>query len=133
MATQFPTLIEFIDDFGLAELHKTHDSYNEECDEISFDDFVKQHYEACKEMWYEDMNSTRLLSVPFDNDNDICLESAKLTIVEMINKSLKEHQPMRIIQNEELSCDWSCCPSIIYELNNRVLPAIEKALNRLES
>jgi hypothetical protein len=132
MSTKFPTLIEFIDEMGLDELHATHRSYVEECDEISFSDFVKEHYEACRQIWEDDMNCVpRSFIVPFNEDNDITLESAKVVMKDIINDALMNKKVREIILENELAPNYESATMIVFEFRRTVLPAIEKALNEL--
>jgi hypothetical protein len=129
---KFPNLIEFIDEFGLDELHATHKSYVEECDEISFSDFVKEHYEGCRQMWEDDMKCLpKSINVSFNDDGEIALESAKMVMVQIINDALKSKKVREIILKDELAPDYESSTMIVFEFARLVIPAIEEALDKL--
>jgi hypothetical protein len=135
MAIKFPSLIEWIDEYGLKELHAMHQDFMKDVEqEISFENFVQQHYESCKEQWIDDM---RLIpaKIKYELNNegdDISLEMAKLVLKEMVNNSINNGEVSRIVLSEDMAPEYNSSVSIINDFFDKVIPAIEKALEELK-
>jgi hypothetical protein len=132
---KFPTLIEFIDEVGLDELHATHKDYMEDMDEndTSFDTFVKQHYKCLKESWEDDIRyGKKEIFVPFDDVNDIVLETAKMVMKAIIDKGLKDGLVAKTICEEDLVPEYCLVYPVLGEFYDKVVPAVEKALNEMK-
>jgi len=130
---KFPTLIEFIDDIGLDELHATHKDYIEDMEEdASFDSFVKNHYECLKESWEDNIRyGKKAIDVPFNEENDMGLETAKMVMKAIIDKGLKDGLVAKTICEDDMVPDYFTVYPVIEEFYAKIVPAVEKALNEL--
>jgi len=133
--TKFPSMIEYIDDLGLDELHNAHrDEMSEEdpSEQISFSDYVESHYQMAREMWEDEMiNIPMKTNVSFDTEKEIALACAIEVMKTMIDEGLREHRVRDIILTDDLAPDYTSAVCIVDEFRKVVLPAIEKALNEL--
>ena len=133
--TKFPSMIEYIDDLGLDELHNAHrDEMAEEdpSEQISFSDYVESHYQMAREMWDDEMiNIPMKTNVSFDTEKEIALACAIEVMKTMIDEGLRENRVRDIILTDDLAPDYTSAVCIVDEFRKVVLPAIEKALNEL--
>lgn len=131
----FPHMIDWMDEFGMDNLHESHKTYNEDLEKsLSFVQFVKEHYETCKQLWHDEMKNHGRIDVPFDiQEGNIAVEIAKATLAQIINKGLKCNTPRGIIDRDCLAPDHNCAHEIIKELRKTVLPAVQFTLNNLNT
>lgn len=132
---KFPSMIEFIDEMGLDELHNAHKQYDEDNEtSTSFSEFVEEHYESLKESWEDDMRYTpkKALDVKYNENIDIELDTAKQVMVAIVNKALANGKPGKIILEEELVPDYFLAYPVLEKFFSMVIPAVEKSLNELE-
>jgi hypothetical protein len=133
---EFPGLISWIDEVGMDELHKKYNNYLETLgdmsdEEDSFDLFVQHEYSIMKDQWDIDLNFKRDINVYLEtNDVEIDVESAKL----VLKKILEDHvDDIRyIIENEELAPDYNSSLAIVEAFWDKIIPAVENAMNNLE-
>ena len=128
--TQFPTLIDFIDSIGFDELHEIHNE--DETRSMTFTEFCHDHYNNIKADWETEINNHKKhLDVPFNEENAICLESAKSVMTQIIDEGLRSYRVRDIILNDEMAPGYLTAISIIEDFRIQVIPAIERALNEL--
>ena len=131
MATKFPSMISWMDDKGSNELHRLHEEFAKETGERqAFDYFVQGIYESEKMGWEESLNGPKCYHVPYamDEDGDICLESAKIVLKEIINEGIRKGRVAEIILEDELAPDHDSAVAIANDFIYKIIPAIQDAL-----
>jgi len=128
---QFPSLIEWIDDIGLKELHSMHYDIEKTLNEkISFDTFVQKEYNAAKEDWEADMFfKTNLVNSNINEDDDIVLQMAKEVFINIFNQGQSNMDAGFVVTNEDLAPDYESAKIIVDSFHNVLLPAIQKFLD----
>lgn len=128
MANRFPSLIEWIDEMTMKELHSLH---KENEPEISFDAFVQNEYEAHKQMWNDDMNTKRIVKYNPNEDIDVALDTAKIVFANILNDAIRSGKVKSSILQEELTPDYRTDAHVVDVFFCRIIPAVEKMLNNL--
>jgi len=134
MATKFPTLIEWMEQKGFTTLRREYESANQDICSISFDDFCRGYYEDEESEWnYEMIQSTKQFKITYemDEEGDICLESAKIVLKEIVNNAIAEGMVSDIILVDEMAPDYDCSTLIANDFSFKVINAINRMLKNL--
>jgi len=130
MNANFPSMIEWIEQTGFTELRERH----ERCSHMymSFDDFVNSAYNADKLIWEHDMCYRTKLTYEMDDEQDMCIESAKYVLVKIINDAISKGDVVNIIDNEELAPDRDIFLHVVNIFMNQLIPAVDRMLKGLK-
>lgn len=129
---EFPTLIEYIEECTLTELHKMHeDAKVYEDNEQSFSDYVEEQYSIAQEMWQDAINEARPIKIEMVDDGEVQKESAKLVLKQIIVNGLKNRDIPEIILKDDMAPDYRSAVSIVESFWDDVMPAVEKALEEI--
>jgi len=130
--SDFPNMVDWMDEFGMNNLHEAHNAWNDEMEEqLSFSDFVNQHYETNKQMWHDDINRGGTLNVPFDAECEVAVESAKAIMKRIIECGIESRMVPDLLTEEDLAPDYHCALIVADEFWKTVVPAVTNALNNL--
>lgn len=131
---KFPSMVDWMDEYGMEELHRMHVDFNRMSDEpdLSFSDFVEHQYEENKEEWEDQMNRGKAISVPMHADGEIDLENAKQVMVGVV-RHLCENPSIihKIIDDEDLAPDYMCALHVVDRFWDTVVPGIDLALKKM--
>lgn len=132
---KFPSMIDWMDEYGMEELHRMHADFNRMVDApdmLEFSAFVEHQYEESKEQWDDGMNQAKAISVPMDMDGEVDLENAKQVMVGVVRMLADEPGIIRsIIENDDLAPDYMCALHVVDRFWDTVVPGIEKALKKM--
>lgn len=124
MNANFFSKIEWIEQTGFAELRERHNGFSH----LSFDDFVDRLYKAEKLIWERDMLQKNKLTYEMNDEEDMCIESAKYVLVKIINDAIGKGDVVNIINNEELGPDPLVSVHIVNIFMNQLIPAVDRML-----
>ena len=126
MVKRFPDLIDWMDEMNMGELHSLH---KEVSPSSSFSSFVREEYEAQKQMWHDDMNTRCLLNYEINPEgNDMIFETAKYLLVEIVNNSIKSGNVKKILIEGDLTPDYRCDVDVINDFFFKIIPAMDNML-----
>jgi hypothetical protein len=133
MAIQFPNLVDFMDEYGMNELHAMHkDHQNAIGDYCSFSDFVQGYYEDARDEWSLEMIRNTKIETPVFNDEsdvDMSLQMAKECFAKIFNVGDRHITAGRIVETNELAPDHNSAMMVVDTFHNQLIPAIQKFLN----
>jgi hypothetical protein len=134
MAITFPSLINFIDEYGMEKFHEMHECHQALCSrEISFENFVNELYQRKEREWGQNMffpDSTFCLS---DNEEeDVVLTAAKIVFMEIFEHGNSNMKPATVIIEQEIAPDYGSASLVVHKYHGVLFPAIQKFLNEFK-
>jgi hypothetical protein len=125
----FPTLIDWIDEEGMDDLHNRHNDFNSLIKEaeISFSQFANNEYEHAKQIWIDEIYNGKCINIPFNEHGDISIESAK----QVINRLIDSDTVGNTITDSDLAPDYHTAIMVNDAFWNVIVPAIKKAINNI--
>jgi hypothetical protein len=133
MAIQFPSLIDFMDEYGMKELHNMHNDHLETFGvNSSFSDFVQVYYNDARDEWnLKRICNVRIKTPEFNDETDIdmSLQMAKECFAKIFNIGDRHITAGQIVETDELAPDHHSATMVVDTFHNKLIPAIQKFLN----
>jgi hypothetical protein len=137
MVTQFPNMIDWINEFGLDELHNEFEKSSKLAEStgmttsISFSSFVDIFYKMKKLEWEHNMRINFRFEEKIDENGEIDFEIGKYVISSILNHAIANDIKDKILK-EELCPDYQTAVIIVDVIENTILPKIREALKGVD-
>lgn len=129
MSVNFPTMIDWIESVGFETLHEMQEDFK--CQHEKFSTFVQRIYEEQKTDWRNEIGFSRKLKIDFDAfENNVSMLEAVSLFKEIVEESIGKKIFYKITLNDVIP-DHNCALNVVNDFWNKVIPAVEKALNEL--
>jgi len=132
MSIQFPSYTEWLLEQGKESLERQWQSSPAESS-MSLTAFCESAYELAHEDWAGRMGGNDEIIYEIDESADICDESAKLVLVQMINSCTEDGAVGEIVVDEDLAPDHETARAIVNQFWGFLIPDFQKWLKEWHS